>query len=232
MIVGTGVALLLATNEFQYDIGVKMEKVIKFIGALALTTLSASVFANPIAGTTCGADRIGTASGATHCAYATYAVGTAQEFDVNGTFKAADIATLYGDTWVIADELEGPGAFGVAANGYLYATATNGWGPVPNSGTFGIDESFWDVYDHAVLSIHIGGGQSIADNWAWLMDNGLTDLQTWSITVDPAFVTNGGGLSNIKLWGVRGGNVPEPGMIALLAVGLVSIAVVRRKKTV
>lgn len=190
----------------------------KLMIAAVLTVFSINVYANPIAGTTCGVpDRTGTLTAAEQCAFGL------------GNPDATDIASYYGDIWVSAGELEDENG----TDGYLTATSDIGWGVIPNSGTWGIDASFWTMFDSAVISMHIGEGGGDPDHWAWLIaDNDLSG--TWSID----FVgcdecsTKGGGLSNIKLWGVRGGSVPEPSIVALLAIGLLGMVVARRKKTV
>jgi len=201
-----------------------MLNVIKFMSAMALAVFSASVFANPVAGNTCGEpDRQATVDLAIQCAYAP--TTTAPIYDPNGTLSAADIAYFYGDTWENAGSLTANGT-----NGFFSATSNAGWGAIPNSGTWAIDSSFWAQFDKAVISIHVGSGQFAPDNWAFLMLDGALS-GNWSLDLINLDAT-GGGLSNIKLWGVRGETVPEPGIVALLAVGLLGMVVVRRKKTV
>jgi len=190
-----------------------MKNVIKIMGAMVLTAFSVSVFANPILGTTCGSpDRVASLAGGAQCAYG------------NGNPDATDITSYYGDVWGSAGELTGDGT-----NGYLSATSDAGWGVIPNSGTISIDASFWSVYDSAVVTMHIGNGAGDPDHWAWLTIDNLI-FSSWTLDYIPGGTEAGGGLSNIKLWGVRGdGDVPEPGMIALLAIGLVGAGLVRRR---
>ena len=201
-----------------------MLRIIRILGAIALTVFSASAIANPIAGDTCGApDRTATMENADWCAYEPFE----DQIDVNGTFQADDIGFLYDpDPWTEVGEITADGT-----DGYLTATSDAGWGNIPNSGTYAIDASFWDVYEYAVISMHIGGGNGDPDNWAWLMADGTTS-GTWSLDYILGGTEAGGGLSNIKLWGAgEPTDMPEPGTLALLGLGLFGMGMIRRRKT-
>lgn len=167
---------------------------------------------------TCGApDRTATMTDALHCAYG------------NGNPGADTIAVHYGDIWVDAGEVVDTTPGG--ADGYLTATSNEGWGNIPNSGTWEIDAAFWDLYDSAVISMHVGNGGGDPDHWAWMMNDGATS-GTWSLDFLPDGLTGGGGLSNIRLWGVEGEtSVPAPGAAILLGLGLIGLVGMRKRRS-
>lgn len=182
-----------------------------FIALMAMT--STSVWATVVSGDTCGVpDRVATLSDAAYCAFG------------SGNPDGSTVASYYGNTWGNAGELITDGT-----NGYLTATSDIGWGTIPNSGTWEIDSSFWSVYDSAVISIHIGNGNGEPDHWAFLMNDNATS-GTWSVDYIIGGTQKGGGLSNIKLWGVRKAEVPAPAALALMGLGLLGLGVVRRRK--
>ena len=180
-----------------------LHKILKIQAAITMVLVSNLAIANPIAGNTSGEpDRTATLVDADQCAYGI------------GNPDATDIASYYGEDWASAGELTGNGT-----NTYLSATSDDGWGNIPNSGTWEIDDSFWDVYDQAVITMHIGDGNGDPDHWAWLVLDGTTS-GTWEVdfTYVDGTSTKGGGLSNIRLWGANTGTtVAEPGTGALVS---------------
>lgn len=210
-----------------------MNKIVEFLVAMVLATFSVSAFAIPtyVSGGTCGSpDRTATSSNASECVY-----------DSGTNFNnASDILGIYpGDAWTAAGEITANGT-----DNYFSATSVDGWGNIPNSGTWTIDSDFWTAFDEAVISMHIGQGNGNPDTWAWaiITPADLTaDLGgTWSLSFISTLCDGsddlscaGGGLSNLKLWGRGDGTtVSEPGIVALLAIGLLGLAVTRRKMKV
>jgi len=210
----------------------------KFIMAAALVFLSNNVFASPIlgpttSGTTCGLDdgRAATLTGAAQCAFTPTIVTPV--YDNNGTMRAVDIAYFYGETWESAGGLTGDGT-----SNYLSATSDEGWGNIPNSGDWAITAAFWEKYSKGVITMHIGSGGYSPDNWAWLLTNGVLGGLTsdtaddgWSLSIINADAT-GGGLSNLKLWGVLKDptDVPAPGILGLLSISVLAMVGIRRRK--
>ena len=176
----------------------------------ALVLVTSYVSATPI---TCGgADRIATLDSATECM-----TGTG-----NTLGNGSTINTHYGPTWSGVGSLTGNGN-----SGYLTSTLTSGsWGGTSVEGTWVIDNSFWDVFAEAVVSIHVGNGGGDPDHFAWLITDNETS-GTWSYD---KLQRGGGGLSNMKLWG-RGvaTKVSEPGTLALLSLGIIGFVLSRRK---
>ena len=193
----------------------------KSFAGLILVLTSSFACAIPIAGGTCGEpDRVAGLTGATYCAYG------------DGNFQASDIDGFYGGSWTEISTLEpGDGAIS-ATDGLFSATSDAGWGLIPNSGTWTIDASFWDIYDGAVISMHIGNAGKISpDSWAWLIEDGTT-MGDWFVEYVSCETCTAGGLSNIKLWGIgESTNVPEPGILWLLSAGLIAIGFTRRKRS-
>ncbi len=208
-----------------------MSKGIRPVGALILLVLATAAGANPISADTCGEPgRIATMTGADECAYAPY-----PGLDPTGTMSASDIEHFFPvapDTWQEVGEVTDADG----TDGYLTATSNEGWGAIPNSGSWAIDASFWLDYEFAVISMHVGGGQVAPDNWAWLMSDGATS-GTWSLDFISSYCDstdvrcNGGGLSNIKLWAAGEiTRVAEPGTLALFGIGLLGLGLRRRRK--
>lgn len=163
--------------------------------------------------------------------YRTATLASAELCEIgSGNTKESHIEEYFGGDW---DGLGGvAGADGTAGslnNGFLTVTLLSGtWGSGgPISGTWAIDEDFWTVYGKAALSIHVGHGKYDPDHFAWSITDGNTS-GTWSYA---KLSGNGGGLSNMHLWGSGEPvtQVSEPNVVLLLMMGLLSMFVARRR---
>ena len=124
------------------------------------------------------------------------------------------------------------------SNQYLSANLTSGsWGSSPIVGNWLIDPEFWLTYDQAAISIHVGNGGGDPDYFSWLIEDNATS-GIWAYT---KLAGNGGGLSNIKLWGADLAstptpasspafvNVSEPAILAMFALGVIGLSATMRK---
>lgn len=158
--------------------------------------------------------------------YRTATLGSAELCETgSGNTKESNIEDYFGGDW---DHLAGLNSS--ATDGYLTVNLLSGsWGSHGlTTGTWAIDESFWSVYGSAALSIHVGNGRYDPDHFAWTISEGQTS-GTWSYE---RLTGNGGGLSNMHLWGSgepKATSVPEPSTVVLLFMGLMSLVVARRR---
>jgi hypothetical protein len=140
---------------------------------------------------------------------------------VGSTVHASNINSIFGSTWTIAGELTASGS-----SGLLSGTGT-GWGQGTASGTWFINPSFWNTYGFAVLSMHVGGGNTnYVDSFEWRIINADTS-GLWAYN---KLNGTGGGMSNLQLWGSGKPTtkVPEPSTLMLMLVGLLSLGLFRR----
>ncbi len=141
---------------------------------------------------------------------------------IGSTVHASDINTIFGGSWTIAGELTNNGS-----SGFLSGTGA-GWGKSTASGTWLIDPDFWKQYGFAVLSMHVGGGNTnYVDSFEWRIIDADTS-GTWSYT---KLQGKAGGMSNLQLWGSGkpSTKVPEPSSVLLMMLGLAGLAIARRK---
>ena len=98
------------------------------------------------------------------------------------------------------------------------------WGNIPNGGTWTIDNLFWNTYESAAISIKGGTEYAI-----FIVEPGSNQIDLTGIWSIDGPAGTGGGLSNIKLWGVN--RVPEPSVLALFSIGFAGLVYIRRKRT-
>lgn len=140
---------------------------------------------------------------------------------------AAEIAAMnaiFGSGWVLVGKSDAGGSGVTAGSG--------------NSGVFAIDTSLLVGTDEIAILFKTGGGQNEPD-WAgfglWSVAalnanfiapgteyNGLFDLSSWGQN----------GLSHISVFKRRGQDVPEPGPLGLLGLGIIALYVARRRRLV
>ena len=197
-----------------------MKNIVKKLFITALAVFSHSVIAMPIAGNTCGSpDREATLTNSSQCAFG-------DSINPDGSV----LTSIYGDAWTNEGEVTSN-----ASNGFLTANADGGWGSIPNSGDWEIDLDFWFEYDRAIITMYVEEDAGNPDFWAWMINRfGVEGV--WSLNHIPGGTNTGGGLASMTLWGGTdadpvppGGDVPEPGILALFGIGLFGMASVRRR---
>jgi hypothetical protein len=174
--------------------------------------MSAQVIAAPV---TCGGDdRIATLNSAEECS-----IGSGNT-NGNGT----EINSYFNDLapWTQEGESTDNGS-----NGLFSVELTSGqWGNSPIEGNWTISSDFWLSYGSAVISMHVGNGGGDPDHWAWLITSGETS-GTFSYQ---KLQGNGGGLSNLMLWGAGTPTlVSEPSGFAIMVLGIIALGFNRRK---
>jgi PEP-CTERM motif len=92
------------------------------------------------------------------------------------------------------------------------------------SGTITFDASFWSNFSSVAIGLKSGEGQFDPD-WVIFTITGSTDT-TIGYSITP---TQAGGLSHVNLYGIRREQIPVPGTLGLLGLGLAGLGLVRRK---
>jgi len=156
--------------------------------------------------------------------YRTATLGSAEVCEIGSGNTQGNGSTIdghFGASWSEQGSLTDNGS-----NSYLSSNLTSGsWGSQNVAGSWEIDSSFWDVFDEAVISIHVGNGSYDPDHFAWLITEDEIS-GNWSYD---KLTGNGGGLSNMKLWGRVSAQVPEPGTLSLFTLGLLGLTFSRKK---
>ena len=101
-----------------------------------------------------------------------------------------------------------------------------GFSQLGSSGTFFFNSALWNTFGSIAIGFKFGTGNQ-PDEWFVYELNSLVSSGTWTFV--NVFGT-GGGLSHITLYGGEGTTVPEPGVLTLLGLGLLSLGVARRRK--
>ena len=96
-------------------------------------------------------------------------------------------------------------------------------------GLWQIDDSVWDLYSDVMLVLQGGNGDTIPNTYVgYLLEEG----EDWGAFLSPYMM--GGrrqGISHLSIY-LRGSNaVPEPTTLALIGIGLVGLAYMRRRRS-
>nr|WP_298717897.1 PEP-CTERM sorting domain-containing protein [uncultured Steroidobacter sp.] len=118
----------------------------------------------------------------------------------------------------LTGEGAGSGLVGIGGGSFTQSGAT---------GTFSLDASLWQSWDEIAIGFKFGTGNK-PDEWFVYLLNPLVSAGEWQFV---NVFERGGGLSHVQLYGRSTvANVPEPGTLALLGVGLLGAGLARRRK--
>jgi hypothetical protein len=95
-----------------------------------------------------------------------------------------------------------------------------------STGTFSLSSSLWDTWSTIAIGFKFGTGNN-PDSWFVYQLNPLVTDGNWQFV---NVFNRGGGLSHVQLYGTPSANVPEPGTLALLGIGLLGAGLARRRQ--
>jgi hypothetical protein len=115
---------------------------------------------------------------------------------------------------------------GVGA-GYGFIGETS-WSQSGDTGTFSLSPALWGAYDSIAIGFKFGTGNQPDEWFVYALNDGVS-AGIWTFV---NVFERGGGLSHVNLYGITGGNnVPEPGVLGLLGLGLAMVGLMRRRKS-
>lgn len=98
-----------------------------------------------------------------------------------------------------------------------------------DTGTWSFDSSFWDSYETGAIGFKFGTGNTPDEWFVYELKDGISSGD-WEFIA--GLFGKGGGLSHVNLYGIRGSfDVPEPGTLGLMGMGILLLGLSRRRKS-
>lgn len=114
-----------------------------------------------------------------------------------------------------------------AGAGYSFIGTTS-FAQAGDSGTFTLNSALWGAFDSIAIGFKFGTGNQPDEWFVYALNDGVS-AGSWTFV---NVFDRGGGLSHVNLYGIRdGNNVPEPGVLGLLGIGLAMLGLMRRRKS-